>query len=214
MASSLDDIAGETDAKVLLIRAGEKLFAEGGIHGVSMREIAAKAGQGNHAAVQYHFGSREGLVQAIFDFRMEQMEQMRGDMLDALERRGLTRDAWAILEIVMLPQLQLDGGANTSYGNFLSQYLLSYEWGDFGIFGHEAPPNLARTLWLLGERVAYLPSPVAQRRLVSVSLMFLNLLVHKGRFDSRETTEGFDAALADTMEQIVTAMCLPLRVQP
>ncbi|WP_254657245.1 hypothetical protein [Sphingobium fuliginis] len=29
-----------------------------------MREIAAQAGQGNHAAVQYHFGSREGLVRA------------------------------------------------------------------------------------------------------------------------------------------------------
>lgn len=202
-----------SDPKILLILAAEKLFAEGGIQGVSMREIAARARQGNHAAVQYHFGSREGLVQAIFDFRMEQMEPMRGKMLDSLERRGLTRDAWSILEIVMLPQLHLDGGANTSYGNFLSQYLLGREWGDFGVFGHEAPPNLARTLRLLGERVDYLPSPVAQRRLVSVSLMFLNLLVHKSRFEHAETNESFTRALADTMEQIVMAMCLPLRIE-
>ncbi len=52
------------DGKTRLILAGERLFAKGGIHGASMREIAAQAGQGNHAAVQYHFGSREGLVRA------------------------------------------------------------------------------------------------------------------------------------------------------
>lgn len=205
---------GSLDAKTRLILAGERLFAEGGIQGVSMREIASSAGQSNHFAVQYHFGSREGLVQAIFDFRMEQMEQQRGEMLARLEREGLMRDARSILEIVMLPQLHLDGGANTSYGNFLSQYLLGREWGDFGIFGHEAPLNLAKALHLLGERVSYLPSPVAQRRLVGVSLMFLNLLVHKGRFDEAETDESFASALADTMEQIVMAMCLPLRIEP
>jgi AcrR family transcriptional regulator len=194
-----------------LILAGEALFAQGGINGVSMREIAAAAGQKNHAAVQYHFGSREGLVQAIFDYRMEQMEPARGAMLATLEKADLTKDAQSILEVILLPQLRIDGGNNASYGNFLSQFLLRRQWFEFGIFGHQPPPNLGKAFVLLGERVDYLPLPVAQRRLVNVSLMFLNLLVRREN-SVWEAPETFEAALADTMDQIVMAMCLPLRL--
>jgi AcrR family transcriptional regulator len=203
---------GNVAAKEAIIETAERLFAEGGINGVSMREISAKAKQGNHFAVQYHFGSRDGLVQAIFDYRMDQMEPLRGAMLADLEASERTKDAWSILEIILLPQLQIDGGTNHFYGNFLSQYLLRQEWVEFGIFGHEAPPNLRKALQLLRERVDYLPAVVAQRRLVNVSLMFLNLLVRHGRGGGQLTPEPFEHALADTMEQIVTAMCLPLRL--
>jgi len=205
--------AEELDAKTRLILTGERLFAEVGIQGVSMREIASKAGQGNHFAVQYHFGSREGLVQAIFDFRMQQMEPMRGEMIDVLEAKGRLRDARSILEVILLPQLHLDGGTNRSYGTFLSQYLLHGDWDEFGQFGGEAPPQLNRALELLRERVDYLPAAVAQRRLVNVSLMFLNLLVRHVRMEAHEFPETFDHALEDTMEQIVMAMCLPLRLR-
>lgn len=201
----------EGDAKTRLILTGEALFAEVGIGGVSLREIASKAGQGNHFAVQYHFGSREGLVQAIFDYRMRQMEPMRGTMIAALEADGRADDARAILEVILLPQLELDGGVNRSYGTFLSQYLLRGDWDEFGGFGSEAPPQLRQALRLLRERVHYLPAAVAQRRLVNVSLMFLNLLVRHARMDEHAFPEDFDDALEDTMEQIVMAMCMPLR---
>jgi AcrR family transcriptional regulator len=204
------DPSMDIDAKTRLIFAGERLFASGGINGVSMREIAAAARQKNHAAVQYHFGSREGLIQAIFDYRMDEMEPTRGVMLAALERKGLTKDAQSILEVILLPQLQINGGDNAAYGNFLSQFLLRQQWFEFGNFGHEAPPNLAKAFQLLGQRVDYLPPAVAQRRLVNVSLMFLNLLVRQER-PASEAPESFDVALADTMDQIVAAMCLPLR---
>ena len=203
----------EADPKTRLILTGERLFAEVGIQGVSMREIASKAGQGNHFAVQYHFGSREGLVQAIFDFRMNQMEPGRGAMIAALEAAGRTRDARSILEVILLPQLHLDGGTNRSYGTFLSQYLLHGDWDEYGHFGGEAPPQLNRALDLLRQRVDYLPAAVAQRRLVNVSLMFLNLLVRHSRMETHEFPETFEHALEDTMEQIVMAMCLPLRLQ-
>lgn len=199
------------DPKVRIIIAAEQLFADGGINGVSMREIAARSEQGNHYAVQYHFGSREGLVQAIFDHRMDEMEPMRGEMLEALNRQGRESDARAILEVIMLPQLRLDGGMNRSYGAFLSQYLLQSQWKEFGVFGHEPPPNLGASLRLLRNRVHYLPANVAQRRLISVSLMFLNLLVRHMDEDSRLLPEPFDEALEDTMEQIVMAMTMPLR---
>jgi AcrR family transcriptional regulator len=74
------------DGKERMILIGEVVFADHGIAGASMREIASKAGQKNHYAVQYHFGSREGLVKAIFDYRMQQMEPARQAMLEQAER--------------------------------------------------------------------------------------------------------------------------------
>lgn len=201
------------DGKTRLILAGERLFAQNGIQGASMREIASQAGQGNHAAVQYHFGSREGLVRAIFDFRMEQMEEARGAMLRDAEAAGRLKDARTILEIVLLPQLDLqDADGNHSYASFLSQYLLQSRSPEFGDFSGSEPPNLTRALHLLRERVDYLPPYVAQRRLISVSLMFLNILVRHHGTDGELYGETFEEALEDTMEQIVTVMCLPLRI--
>ena len=46
--------------------AAERLFALHGIDGVSLRQIAAEAGSANNSAVHYHFGSKTGLIAAIF----------------------------------------------------------------------------------------------------------------------------------------------------
>ncbi len=204
-----------TDGKTRLILAGEQLFAENGINGASMREIATKAGQGNHAAVQYHFGSREGLVRAIFDFRMEQMEAKRGAMLERARAMGRLKDARTILDIILLPQLELhDADGNHSYASFLSQYLLQSRSPEFGDFSGSEPPHLTEALRLMRERVDYLPPYVAQRRLISISLMFLNILMRHHGTDEAAFGESFPDALEDTMEQIVGSMCMPLRMAP
>jgi AcrR family transcriptional regulator len=201
------------DVKERMILIGEVVFADNGISGASMREIASKAGQRNHYAVQYHFGSRNGLVRAIFDYRMQQMEPAREGMLVRAEGDGLLTDARTLLDIVMLPQLDLeDAEGNHSYASFLSQYLLRSRSTMFGDFGSESPPFLQRTLDLLRDRLAYLPTPVAQRRLVNGCLMFLNMLVtHRGTGAADDMGERFEHALEDTMEMIVTSICMPLR---
>ncbi|HET6525165.1 TetR/AcrR family transcriptional regulator [Sphingopyxis sp.] len=199
--------------KERMVLIGEVQFAENGINGASMREIASKAGQRNHYAVQYHFGSREGLVRAIFDYRMKQMEPRREEMLRQAEQQNLLLDARALLDIVMLPQLDLeDIDGNHSYASFLSQYLLRSQSTEFGDFGSESPPHLQRVLDLLRERLFYLPTAVAQRRLVNGCLMFLNMLVsHRGSASTDDQEESFEHAVEDTMEMLVTSICMPLR---
>ena len=204
----------EIDGRTKMILVAESLFAEGGINGVSMREIASKAGQGNHFAVQYHFGSREGLVEAIFDYRMDQMEPVRERMLAAAERKGRLDDARTLLDMVYLPQLELpDGEGHHSYAGFLSQYLMRSKSHRFGDFGGASHPNLERTFELLRKRLSYLPEDVAQRRLVTASFMFLAILARHETFETRAADEeSFEAALDDTIEQIVACVCAPLRL--
>jgi AcrR family transcriptional regulator len=58
-----------------LILTAEKLFGEQGIEGVSLRQIVAAAGLVNSYSIQHHFGSKEGLVQAVYDYRIPALEE-------------------------------------------------------------------------------------------------------------------------------------------
>lgn len=206
-------VRSRTDAREKLILAAESLFAKGGFESVSLREIAAAAGQRNHHAVQYHFGSREGLVTAIFRYRMAQMEERRGDMLAAAEAASSMHDARTLIEIIFLPQLTLPGQhGNHSYANFLCQYLLRNEGRGFGDFGAQLPANIDRALQLLRERLDFLPEAIAQRRLVTACFMFLNMLSAYSDDRIRDLDdETFEQAVDDTLEQIVAATVMPLR---
>lgn len=115
---------GETRERIM--RVGEELFARRGIASTSMRMVATSAGQANVAAVQYHFGSKEGLIEAIFKDRVEQMEGPRTVMLAAI---GDVSEATfrQILEIIFRPYLDLvDGAGNHVYARLLLDYLSRY----------------------------------------------------------------------------------------
>ena len=65
-----------------ILDAAEALFVEHGFEGTSMRVITRSA-QANLAAVNYHFGSKENLVNEVFRRRMDDMSHER---LAALQR--------------------------------------------------------------------------------------------------------------------------------
>jgi len=73
--------------KQRLIEAAEALFADEGFDRVSVRDITTKA-SANVAAVNYHFGSREGLVAVVMARCINPVSEERLARLDALERRA------------------------------------------------------------------------------------------------------------------------------
>lgn len=202
-------------AKARLISVAERLFAEGGIDAVSLRQVATEAGQRNNFAVQYHFGSRDGLVQAVFDTRMLEMEPVRGRMLADAESAAATGDITTLLRIVYLPQLQLrDTGLRHSYAGFLAHYLLRHRSARFGEFSDETPPHLSRTLALLRGCTMHLPEEVAQRRLVACSLMFVSIMLqHVDTAWQKRTGETLATGVDDTLAQIALCLAAPLPEQ-
>lgn len=206
-----ESLAGD-DPKVALILAAEVAFARAGIDGASLRDIAARAGQRNHHAVQYHFGSREALVQAVFDYRMDQMEAARGTMLEAAQQAGRIGTTRTAVDAIFLPQIELiDQYGDYSYAAFLSEYLRRYQGARFGEFGERIAPHLGHALRLLRQRLSDLPEAAAQRRLITACFMFLNILIIHTR-GGKAGTESFEAALGDTLDQIV--LTLEARYQP
>src|ERR1700732_4679792 len=67
-----------------ILDAAERLFGENGVEATSLRAITAEAGV-NLAAVNYHFQSKEALVQAVIGRRMGPWNAQRLALLDAYE---------------------------------------------------------------------------------------------------------------------------------
>jgi AcrR family transcriptional regulator len=64
-ASSLRSVKPPHETRTRILDAAEELFMQQGFGGTSMRLLTAKAGV-NLAAVNYHFGSKDALIEAVF----------------------------------------------------------------------------------------------------------------------------------------------------
>ena len=70
-----------------IVRAAETLFARHGVEGVSLNTITRAARQSNRNAIQYHFGGKNGLLQAIFDKHSTGVAERRAAIIDELAAR-------------------------------------------------------------------------------------------------------------------------------
>ena len=71
------------DTKNMILDAAERLFAREGFHNTSLRAITGEAGV-NLAAVNYHFGSKVGLLDKVFERRLLPLNKVRQDKLQAV----------------------------------------------------------------------------------------------------------------------------------
>lgn len=112
----------QTDTRQRIIDAAEKLFAEKGFNNTTMRAITGLA-EVNLAAVNYHFGSKESLLQEVFERHIFPLNKKRRQRLEAVREDARTHkrkpQARAILSAFIKPTLQLRD-AGPSARNFLS----------------------------------------------------------------------------------------------
>jgi AcrR family transcriptional regulator len=67
-----------------ILEVASRLFADKGHDNTSLREVTAEA-RVNLSSVNYHFGSKEGLVQAVYERQLDILDRERMLLLDALE---------------------------------------------------------------------------------------------------------------------------------
>ena len=94
--------------KARILDAAEALFVEHGFEAASLRRITAMATV-NLAAVNYHFGSKEELFQAVLTRRLDPMNQERIALLTRFEREAAPRtlSCERILAAMFIPALKL-----------------------------------------------------------------------------------------------------------
>ena len=87
---SLRAIKPPHETRTRILDAAEELFMQHGFEGTSMRLLTAKAGA-NLAAVNYHFGSKDALIEAVFRRRLDPMNAARIAELERLEKEAAGR---------------------------------------------------------------------------------------------------------------------------
>ena len=103
--------------------AALRLFAEKGVDGVTVREIAAASGQKNHGAVGYYFGSKEALVREVVMDGAVALERLRNEALDGLESRGGPTCVREIVDVLVFPATEL---RDEYYINFITLFAMTH----------------------------------------------------------------------------------------
>lgn len=101
-----------TSTKERILAAAEALFARRGFDGASLRQLTASAGV-NLAAVNYHFGSKEKLVEQVFKRRLDALNQHRlAELAKVAGQPGTTLED--VLAAYIRPALDLSHEDNGS----------------------------------------------------------------------------------------------------
>jgi AcrR family transcriptional regulator len=115
---ALRPVKPQHETRTRILDAAEELFMQHGFEGTSMRQLTARAGV-NLAAVNYHFGSKDALIEAVFKRRLDPMNAERVAALDALEKDGLALGSVDIIRAFVVPSLRLIEDAKGGGRNFI-----------------------------------------------------------------------------------------------
>jgi AcrR family transcriptional regulator len=114
---SLRAVKPQHETRTRILDAAEELFMQQGFGGTSMRLLTTKAGV-NLAAVNYHFGSKDALIEAVFRRRLDPMNAARIAALDEIEAGGAP-NLEAIIRAFISPGLRMMEDAKGGGRNFI-----------------------------------------------------------------------------------------------
>ena len=99
----------QCDTKTRILDGAEQLFAREGFHNTSLRALTSLA-EANLASVNYHFGSKYALLQAVIERRLLPLNQIRGTKIKEILARAredqIPPTAEALLRAFIVPTLE------------------------------------------------------------------------------------------------------------
>jgi AcrR family transcriptional regulator len=209
MARTRKDPRGEL-TRVALIEAAEELFADNGIDNVSLRQIGEAIGSDNNAVVTYYFGSKAGLLKAIYEHRVPALEARRSELLRAAHEQGKADDTLVLLHALWAPIFeQRNTHGKPSYAGLLASL--------------EHAPSLIPMVELsqqhpttreLAERLRHsagdLDEVLFWHRLRLTTMMIVATIQDSAKRESGETVQReIDAAFADALTMTAAALTVP-----
>lgn len=191
-------------AKQKIILAAGDLFARNAIEMVSQKQILEAAGQRNSSAIQYHFGSREGLLRAVFEQGVARIDVRRNEILDQLEARGtpLVLADFITALVVPLCEQRLEGETGNQTLRFLNQVLSDPNIRLIEIM-KGIDSGMRRAHEGLVECLPDVPPLLLRFRLYSASRMVSGVLCD---WDRNRKLERFSDALLDDLLGMVIAI--------
>lgn len=173
--------------------AAQKLIAEKGMDGVSVREIVAAAGQKNMASLHYYFRTKEDLARVLLLDAADVIDAKRVRLLDEAESEDGIKNVREVLDIFISSAVLPDDDprSNSNVRLFLQTFQSDAAFvqktiaksGDIGYF---------RCLMYLKEMMGHLDEKTMKRRIYLMQNYVFNVLAARERAKS---TVGLEAPL-------------------
>jgi AcrR family transcriptional regulator len=194
------------DTKDRILDAAEMLFATKGFHGTSLRSITTEA-EVNLASVNYHFGSKNRLIEAIFERRLQPLNRER------FARLGSVRELAALEERAPTPREILRGFVEPTlyfrqyapgahhFVTLVGRFFIDEDKTSRAIFLHQVGPLLQLVHAMLCEALPAIDPEVLLWRLHFVlgALGHVMLLGGRIQIDGRELAPCGDSATCADM---------------
>jgi len=171
-----------------ILVAAERLYAEHGVFAVSNRQVSEAAGQGNNAAVGYHFGTKTDLVRAIEQKHRAPVERLREQMIEQLDDADL-RD-WVGCWVQPLTDHLAALGNPTWYARFAAQVMTDPAYHNIVVRDALSSSSLVRVIDGINSTLPDLPIEVRMER----GNMASNLLMYSCADRERAIAQGWPVA--------------------
>ncbi len=127
----VSDASGTRDR---ILDVAERLFAEQGFYVTTLREIT-QAAEVNLAAVNYHFGSKQALVVAVFQRRLDELNAERLERLDKAFHKHAPLKLEDVLDAFVYPAMALMGDQTSGGHRFMQLLMRAYADHDEALHG-------------------------------------------------------------------------------
>lgn len=193
--------------KERLIQVAERLYAEHGVEGVSLRQISARAGASNNSAVQYHFGTREGLIDAIFEYRLPDIHERRRLLIAQVRPQDLR--SW--VECFVRPALEQGEREDSHYLGFVAQMQQHADQGLVDRLPEQYRASTREHLQQITGQMGEVPEPLRTHRVGQA----LGFSVHSAADREWARAAGhpilpFDIHVADLLDGLVGFLTAPV----
>lgn len=172
-----------------ILTAAERLYAEHGVFAVSNRQVSEAAGQGNNAAVGYHFGTKTDLVRAIEQRHRSPIEELREQLVARTGGRTDLR-GWVGCLVRPLTDHLANLGNPTWYARFAAQAMTDPAYHGIVVKDALSSPSLVQVIEGIN-RCLDLPVDVRYER----NIMARNLLMHSCADRERALAAGAAPAI-------------------
>ncbi len=198
-----------TATREKLLDAALRLWADRGVEVATLGEIHAAAGQRNASALHYHFGSRDGLLAAVFERQVPAIRARRQELLELALRAD---DLRPVAEALVLPVGELIAGdwRARAFARVAADLLSGTSRSELQWLIGDSAITEATNLFL--ERAPRLPERIATIRLQVAG----NMVVHTAadyarRYDSRgkDRAHDPDLFLANLVDMWIAATTAP-----
>jgi AcrR family transcriptional regulator len=198
-----------------LLDVAERLFAERGVAGVSLREVRLAAGARNTAAMQFHFGDRAGLFRALTKRHMPRIAEIQLALYEQAVAQGADDDPRCLVEVLVRPTADYltMGPSERAWvqimGDLASQPALHLKQ----MTSNTPDPGVQAGAQLQRQLTRTLPDAVARERIIILAQASVHLTADHARLlddpatSRRHTTT--DEFVTNLVDMLTAAMFAP-----